>query len=121
MVPVFVSKSYDLLKLDENDKKKIINDKEHIDKDNKYISDKANMMLIISCVLIIVGIILSSVGCNSTTMGLSYAGLLLLLSTLLTNWSFYSLKCQVIILGACILTIGTLGLNRNLMKKLLFC
>jgi hypothetical protein len=120
LVPTFTSKLYDLTYLDEKEKKDM-NSTGRIAIDDKYRSDKSNMMLIVSCALIIIGVVLSSSGCNSTTMGLSYAGLLLLVYTLMTNWWFYSLKCQVMILGACIAAIGAVGMNADLMRKLMFC
>ena len=119
LIPTFASKLYDLTYLDET-KKNSITDNGRIILDNKYRSDKSNMMLIVSCALIVGGILLSSTNCNAITLGVSFAGLLLLIFTLVTNWWFYSLKCQVTILGACIIALAG-GMNRQLMRNLLFC
>jgi hypothetical protein len=120
LIPTFASKLYDLTYLDET-KKNSITDNGRIILDNKYRSDKSNMMLIVSCALIVGGILLSSTNCNAITLGVSFAGLLLLIFTLVTNWWFYSLKCQVTILGACIIALAGVGMNRQLMRNLLFC
>lgn len=114
LVPLFISKVYDLLMMSEDDKK---NPYENYDQ--PYLVTKHLYMIVISCILIIIGLLISSKKCNWSNFGIGLGGFLLLLKTILTNWSLYGLKEQIIVIGISLVSLIFIG-SSNIMTKM-FC
>ena len=112
LLPIFITKCYDLLMMTDEDKIKKI-----VIFDEKYKVKKNLHMIVISCACIIIGLVISPQYYSRTISGIGLGGLILLLYTLFTNWYFYALKEQVIIIGISLFSLIIIG-TTNIMPRL---